>query len=68
MSEEKQETQEANLEATVSKPVNKTDVAVRLLEEKLCREYDMSLEDLRNSTIIIKDGVITVKGKNNVKV
>lgn len=38
-------------------------VAVCLLEEKLCREYDLSLEELRASTITIKNGEVTVKGK-----
>jgi hypothetical protein len=38
-------------------------VVVRLLEEKLTREYDMSLEELRQATITIKNGEITVKGK-----
>lgn len=42
---------------------NKVDVAVRLLEEKLCREYDMSIEELRKATITIKNGEVTVKGK-----
>ena len=42
---------------------NKLDVAVRLLEEKLCREYDLSLEQLRKATITIKNGEVTVKGK-----
>lgn len=42
---------------------SKLDVAVRLLEEKLCREYDISLEELRKATITIKDGGVTVKGK-----
>jgi len=46
------------------KPINsKVDVAVRLLEEKLSREYDMSLEELRKAIITIKDGEVTVKGK-----
>lgn len=42
---------------------SKVDAAVRLLEEKLCREYDMTLEELRKATITIKNGVVTVKGK-----
>ncbi|UOF80560.1 hypothetical protein [Caudoviricetes sp.] len=37
--------------------------AVLLLEEKLFREYDLSLEELRASTITIKNGEVTVKGK-----
>lgn len=37
--------------------------AILLLEEKLCREYDLSLEELRASTITIKNGEVTVKGK-----
>lgn len=42
---------------------SKVDVAVRLLEEKLTREYEMSLEELRKATITIKNGEVTVKGK-----
>jgi hypothetical protein len=38
-------------------------VAVRLLEEKLCREYSLSVEELRKKTITIKNGEVTVKGK-----
>jgi hypothetical protein len=46
------------------KPVdNRVDVAVRLLEEKLTREYGLSLEELRKATITIKNGEVTVKGK-----
>lgn len=40
---------------------SKVDVAVRLLEEKLTREYDVTLEELRASTITIKDGEVTIK-------
>mgnify|MGYP000885611206 CR=1 FL=1 len=47
----------------VTPSANKVDVAVRLLEEKLCREYGMSQEELRKATITIKDGEVTVKGK-----
>lgn len=42
---------------------NKVDVAIRLLEEKLCREYSLSIEELRKATITIKNGEVTVKGK-----
>lgn len=42
---------------------SKLDVAVRLLEEKLCREYSLSIEELRKKTITIKNGEVTVKGK-----
>lgn len=42
---------------------NKVQSAVRLLEEKLCREYEMSLEELRKATVTIKNGEVTVKGK-----
>lgn len=47
----------------VNPSASKVDVAVRLLEEKLTREYDMSLEELRKTTITIKNGEVTVKGK-----
>lgn len=41
----------------------KVDSAVRLLEEKLTRALGVSLEELRASTITIKNGEVTVKGK-----
>jgi hypothetical protein len=40
---------------------DKVQSAVRLLEEKLCREYDMTVEELRKATITIKNGEVTVK-------
>lgn len=40
----------------------KVEVAILLLEEKLCREYGLSLEELRRATITIKGGQVTVKG------
>jgi hypothetical protein len=46
------------------KPIdNKVGVAVRLLEEKLAREYNISREELQKSTITIKNGEVTVKVK-----
>jgi hypothetical protein len=36
--------------------------AVILLEEKLCREYNLTSEKLRSSTIEIKDRIVTIKG------
>ena len=31
--------------------------------EKLAREYDLSIEEIKQATITIKSGEITVKGK-----
>lgn len=42
---------------------NKVESTILLLEEKLCREYGLSLEELRRATITIKGGQVTVKGK-----
>ncbi len=42
---------------------NRVDVAVRLLEEKLAREYNISREELQKATITIKHGEVTVKVK-----
>jgi len=47
----------------VKPSASKVVAIVRLLEEKLTREYDMSIEELQKSTITIKNGEITVKGK-----
>lgn len=50
------------MEATVTKPSIKTEIAVIMLEEKLTREYQIPLEELRKKTITIKNGEVTVKG------
>lgn len=36
--------------------------AVILLEEKLCREYNITSDELRSRTIEIKDRIVTIKG------
>lgn len=33
-----------------------------ILEEKICREYSLTLEELRKATITIKNGEVTLKG------
>lgn len=40
---------------------DKVQSAVRLLKEKLCREYEMTVEELDKATITIKNGEVTVK-------
>ena len=48
----------------VKTPVaNKLDSWLILGYEKLAREYGLSIEDIKSSTITIKDGEVTVKGK-----
>lgn len=48
----------------VKTPVaNKLDSWLILGYEKLAREYGLSIEDIKLSTITIKDGEVTVKGK-----
>lgn len=42
---------------------NKLDSWLILGYEKLAREYGLSIEDIKSSTITIKDGEVTVKGK-----
>lgn len=54
-----------DLEATVTAVRSKTDTAVTLLEEKLCREYSLTLDELRQATITIKNGEVTVKTKGS---
>lgn len=60
-----EESQPAEMEATLTPVVNKLDSSVLLLEEKLCREYNLTLEELRASTITIKNGEVTVKTKGS---
>lgn len=55
--------EKVNLEATVTAVRSKTETAVTLLEEKLCREYSLTLDELRQATITIKNGEVTVKTK-----
>jgi hypothetical protein len=47
--------------AEIKPKADKVQVAVRLLQEKLTREYEVSLEELRKSTITIKGDEVTVK-------
>ena len=48
----------------VKTPVaNKLDSWLILGYEKLAREYGLSIEDIKSSTITIKNGEVTVKGK-----
>ena len=42
---------------------NKIAPMILLVEEKVSREYGLSLEDVKNSTITIKNGNISVKVK-----
>jgi hypothetical protein len=42
---------------------NKLDSWLVLGYEKLAREYALSIEEIKNATITIKDGEITVKEK-----
>lgn len=55
--------EKVDLEATVTAVRTKTDTAVTLLEEKLCREYSLTLDELRQATVTIKNGEVTVKTK-----
>lgn len=40
---------------------NKLDSWLMLGYEKLAREYELSIEDIKTATITIKSGIITVK-------
>ena len=51
------------LEATVTKASSKLDSAVVLLYEKVAREYELTPDEVREATITIKKGEITVKVK-----
>jgi len=51
-------------EVEVKTPVsNKLDSWLILGYEKLAREYGLSIEDIKSSTVTIKGGEVTVKGK-----
>lgn len=47
------------LSATVNKP-KKLDTAVLLMEEKVSREFGLSIEEVRAKTIKIKNGEVTI--------
>ena len=46
-----------NIQATVSK----TDNAVRILQEKVCRDFSLTPDEVKEVTITIKGNEITIK-------
>lgn len=50
--------QTAEMEATVTPQATQMLTSVKLLEEKVCREFDVSLEEVRKGTITIKNTVV----------
>lgn len=52
-----------NLESTVTPVTSKLESAIVLLYEKLAREYQLAPDEVRQATITIKDGEVTVKVK-----
>lgn len=55
------------IEATLTPVVDKTSVTVGLLYEKLCRTYNLSLEEIREATVTIVNGEVSVKVKESKK-
>lgn len=53
----------AEIEATLTPVVDKTAVTIGLLYEKLSRTYNLSLEEIREATVTIVNGEVTVKVK-----
>lgn len=51
------------IEATLTPVVDKTAVTVGLLYEKLSRTYNLSLEEIREATVTIVNGEVTVTVK-----
>lgn len=51
------------IEATLTPIVDKTAVTVGLLYEKLSRTYNLSLEEIREATVTIINGEVTVTVK-----
>lgn len=45
----------------VQKPASKIPNIISILEEKITREYEITLEELRKKTITIKNNEITIK-------
>lgn len=41
--------------------VSKLDSMIRLLQEKVCREYDLTIEEVKAATITIKGNEVTIK-------
>lgn len=50
-----------NMEVEASS--NKLNSLLVIVFEKISREYDLTMEEVKSSTITIKDGEITVKTK-----
>jgi len=57
----------AEIEATLTPVVDKTSVTIGLLYEKLSRTYNLSLEEIREATVTIVNGEVTVKVKESKK-
>lgn len=53
----------AELEATVTPVTSKVSSTITLLYEKLCREYELTPDEVRQATVTIINGEVTVKVK-----
>jgi len=54
-------------EAVIDQPVDKTASVVSVLKEKLCRQYDLTLDELNEKVITIIDNEITLSEKKGKK-
>lgn len=55
------------VEIEVTPRVNQLEMAVRYLHEKVAREYGLTVEEVKQSTITIKGGDIVVKSQDSTK-
>lgn len=60
---ENNQSKTVDMAAVVTPVTNKLGSTIALLYEKVCREYELTPDEARASTITIKDGEITVKVK-----
>lgn len=60
---EDKQTKKVEMQATVASSTSKLSSTVALLYEKLCREHQLTPDEVRSATVTINNGEITVKVK-----
>jgi len=60
---ENKKTEKVDMEAAVTSVTSKLSSTIALLYEKLCREYQLTPDEIRSATVTINNGEITVKVK-----
>jgi len=60
---ENKQAEKVDMEARVTSVTSKLSSTIALLYEKLCREYQLTPDEIRSATVTINNGEVTVKVK-----